>query len=72
MTQEEIKTGVNAQFSIETEQLAFPVRSEMGEEDGFAVYSNPDTEVWEKLRNSRTRTKLWENLPAELAYNKPY
>lgn len=34
--------------------------------------ADPDTEVLEKLRNSRTRTKLWENLLAELAYNKPY
>ena len=28
------KEGVNAQFSVETEQLAYAVRPEMGEEDG--------------------------------------
>ena len=64
------KIGVNAQFSIETEQLAFPIRSEMGEIDSFVVYPNPDIEVLEKLKKSKTRTKLWENLPTELAYNK--
>ena len=64
------KTGVNAQFSIETEQLAFTVRSKMGEEDSFIVYSSPDIKILEKLRNSKTRTKLWNNLPTELEYSK--
>lgn len=64
------KTGVNAQFSIETEQLAFPIRLEMGEVDSFVVYPNPDIKVLEKLRKSKTRTELWENLPTELEYNK--
>lgn len=65
------KTGVHAQFSIETEQLAFPVRSELGEVDCPIVYPNPDRAVLEKLKKSKTRTALWENLPTELAYNKP-
>ncbi|MGX8832595.1 transglutaminase-like domain-containing protein [Amedibacillus sp. YH-ame6] len=64
------KPGVNAQFSIETEQLAFPIRSEMGEVDCFVVYPNPDIEVLEKLRKSKTRAELWENLPTVLEYNK--
>lgn len=64
------KTGVDAQFSIETEQLAFPVRPEMGEVDCFVVYPNPDIEVLEKLKKSKTRTELWENLPTKLEYNK--
>lgn len=64
------KEGVNAQFSAETEQLAFPVRPEMGEEDGFIVYPDPDTEVVEKLRKYKTRTELWSDLPVELAYNR--
>lgn len=29
---------MNAQFSVETEQLSFAVRPEMGEEDDFIVY----------------------------------
>lgn len=62
------KTGVNAQFSIETEQLAFPIRPEMGEEDDFVVYPEPDVKVLEKLRGNKTRTELWDNLPTELGY----
>lgn len=64
------KAGVNAQFSVETEQLAFPVRPKMGEEDSFIVYPDPDIKVLEKLRKNKTRTELWENLPTELAYAK--
>lgn len=64
------KTGVNAQFSIEREQLAFPVRPEMGEEDDFTVYPDPDKKILEKLRRNKTRTELWNDLPTELEYNK--
>lgn len=62
------KTGVNAQFSIETEQLAFPIRPETGEEDDFVVYPEPDVKVLEKIRGNKTRTELWDNLPTELGY----
>ena len=64
------RTGVNAQFSVETEQLAFTVRPKMGEEDSFIVYPSPDIKILENLRKSKTRTKLWNNLPTELAYRK--
>lgn len=60
------KTGVNAQFSLETERLAFTVRPELGEEDGFVIYPSPDVKVVERLRNAKTRTELWGNLPEEL------
>lgn len=63
------KEGVNAQFSIETEQLAFPIRPEMGEEDILVVYPEPDIKILEKLKGNKTRTELWDNLPTELAYN---
>lgn len=63
------KEGVNAQFSLETEQLAFPIRSEMGEEDIMIVYPEPDIKILEKLKGNKTRTELWDNLPTELAYN---
>ena len=63
------KDGVNAQFSIENEQLAFPIRPEMGEVDSFVVYPKPDVKVLEKLRECKTRTELWDNLPTELGYN---
>ena len=64
------KTGVNAQFSIETEQLAFKVRSEKGEVDNFIIYPDPDKKILERLRQSKTRTELWSNLPTELEYNR--
>lgn len=63
------KEGVNAQFSLEKEQLAFPVRAEKGEEDGFVIYPNPDAKVLEKFKSYKTRTQLWDDLPIELGYN---
>ncbi len=62
------KAGVDAQFSVEKEQLAYAVRPEMGEEDGFVVYPDPDSRVIEILKKCRTRTELWKDLPTELAY----
>lgn len=63
------KEGVNAQFSVDEEQLAFPVRPEKGEADGFIIYPAPDVKILEKLRNNKTRTELLDDLPTELAYN---
>ena len=64
------KIGVNAQFSLEKEQLAFPIRPELGERDIFFVYPEPDKKVLEKLRVNKTRTELWTNLPTELDFDK--
>lgn len=64
------KHGVNAQFSTETEQLAFPIREEKGEQDSFIVYPKPDKNVVNILKTCKTRTKLWDKLPTELDYNK--
>ena len=44
------KDGVNAQFSLEREQLAFPIRPEKGEIDGFVIYPTPDKEIVERLK----------------------
>lgn len=63
------KEGVNAQFSLEKEQLAFPIRAEKGEEDGFVIYPDPDIKILEKFKNNKTRTELWDDLPTELDYN---
>ena len=62
------KEGVNAQFSLEREQLAFPIRAEKGEEDGFVIYPDPDIKILEKFENNKTRTELWDDLPTELGY----
>lgn len=64
------KNGVNAQFSVETEHLAYPIRTKMGEEDNLMVYPAPDIKIVEKLRKIKTRTELWDNLPNELEYDR--
>ncbi len=63
------KNGVNAQFSIDNEQLAFPIRPEKGEEDNFTVYPNPAAKILDKLKEYKTRAELWYDLPTELEYN---
>lgn len=63
------RADVNAQFSVETERLAFAVRPEMGEEDSFIIYPDPDKKILEKFGKYRTRTELWNDLPTELAYS---
>lgn len=63
------KEGVNAQFSIEEERLAFPIRPELGEVDDYTVYPNPDEKILERLQKYETRPQLWEDLPTELAYH---
>lgn len=61
------KGGINAQFSIDEEKLAYLVCTEKGEEDGLVIYYTPDKKILEKLRNNKTRTELWNNLPNELS-----
>ena len=63
------KEGVNAQFSIEEERLAFSIRPELGEVDDYTVYPNPDKKVLKRLQKYETRTQLWEDLPTELAFH---
>lgn len=65
------KTGVNAQFSAEKEQLAFPVRSEKGEKDFSEVFAEPDTNVTGCLLRHKSRAALWNDLPAELSIESP-
>ena len=62
------KEGVNAQFSLEREQLAFPIRVEKGEKDRFVIYPDQDIKILEKFKNNKTRTELWDDLPTELGY----
>ena len=61
------KTGVNAQFSLEKEQLAFPVRACMGEEDIPIIFAYPDTNIVNALEKYKQLNLLWDNLPAVLA-----
>lgn len=66
------KPGVNAQFSTEEEQLAFEIRPEKGEEDGFVIYPDPDRLVVQTMKEAKTRSELWDNLPMELEYDFKY
>ena len=58
--------GVNAQFSTNKELLAFPVRPELGEEDGLIIYAEPAHNVVEALNKSKTIYDLIRNLPGEV------
>jgi transglutaminase-like putative cysteine protease len=60
------KEGVNAQFSLGKEMLAFPVRSELGEVDGEEVYDEPSMNVIIALEKSSTAKELENNLPVEI------
>ena len=62
------KSGVDAQFSIDSEQLAFSVRPEKGEQDSYVIYANPDLEVVKALQNNDSRETLWDDLPMKLEY----
>ena len=57
------RSDVDAQFSIDEEKLAFPVRVDKGEEDDLTVYPDPKAFVIKSMRESKTRTELWINLP---------
>jgi transglutaminase-like putative cysteine protease len=60
------KEGVNAQFSLEKEILAFPIRNELGEVDIKMIYSDPNVNVVLALEKSKTLEELEKNLPTEL------
>lgn len=60
------KPGVDAQFSIEEEQLAFPIREELSETDGFVIYAIPNKKTIEALETSKTVSDLMQNLPSQL------
>ena len=62
------KVGVDAQFSIGKERLAFPIRPEKGEEDILTVFPNPDKLILRSMKSAKSRKELWSNLPSELEY----
>lgn len=61
------KPGVDARFSIDTEQLAFVVRTEKGERDIPMIYTDPDANVISALTLAKSFEELWSNLPSKLA-----
>ena len=61
------KPGVDAQFSTDTEHLAFPVRPEMGECDYWVNYALPHPKIAATLTaHTDCRAMYAHHLPAEL------
>lgn len=61
------KAGIDSQFSLGEEKLAYPVRSERGEEDIPIIFHSPDSNVLEALTKQTTLDLLWGNLPTALS-----
>ncbi|MFA5879103.1 MAG: transglutaminase family protein [Candidatus Margulisiibacteriota bacterium] len=60
------KPGVNAEFNLEKEQLAFDVRTNLGEEDYLIIYHEPLPAVVNCLSIYKTTEELFVNLPREI------
>lgn len=56
--------GIDAQFSLDCEQLAYPIRLDLGEKDLLEVFAKPIPTVVEALQKNRSRSELWQNLPS--------
>lgn len=61
------KPGVNSQFSIEREQLAYPIRSELGEVDYPYVFVDPLPDVLAAMRDSKDNRELFSKRPPSIA-----
>ncbi len=55
---------INAQFSLEHEQLAFKIHPQFDEEDGLVIYSKTPVSVAHALSSSETAQQLEDNLPS--------
>lgn len=53
------KPGVDAQFCIDEEKIAWPVNKELGEKDNPIIFKEPNKTVVEILRKSSNRKELW-------------
>lgn len=60
------KPGVNAEFSLDREALAFPVRENWGEIDYQTIYTQPNKKVVSALKTSNTLEELLSHLPTDL------
>ena len=61
------KEGVDAQFSIEEEKLAFPVRPGLGETDLPFIFPRPDLGVISVLKKYDNVQDAMANLPTKIA-----
>ena len=55
------KEGVDAQFDLEQEKLAFPVRSDLGEADYGIVYANPSEKLMQVLEENTDALYMYLN-----------
>lgn len=60
------KPGVDAQFRLDREQLAWPVRPEFNELDYPVLYAEPHPVVLHCLQQAADRSQLWRTLPTDL------
>lgn len=60
------KPGVNAEFSVEEEKLAYIVNEDIGEFDNHIVYSKPNYNVINSLEKYKMFAELKENLPSKI------
>lgn len=60
------KPGVNAEFSIDEERLAFPVHPGLGELDIPVIFADPDPSVLHALQNHDCLVDLMDHLPQTL------
>jgi len=58
--------GVNAQFGIDKEQLAFAMDPAADEFIYEAIFAAPVTSVVDTLKRHATRSELWQDLPQSL------
>ncbi|HWI55112.1 MAG TPA: transglutaminase-like domain-containing protein [Desulfobacteria bacterium] len=58
------KQGVNAEFSVYDERLAFCVRKELGEAEDPTIFSVPNPNIIRALRESKLVSELINNLPS--------
>ena len=65
------KEGVNAQFSIDEEKLAFPVREKYDEKDYPVIYTKPNDGTITALKQNSDSRALFNNLPTQLAAGCP-
>jgi transglutaminase-like putative cysteine protease len=60
------KPGVQAEFDVAQERLAFPIRPELHESEYAVVYAQPNAKVIAALSNNLTLSALIQQLPDQL------
>lgn len=60
------KPGINSQFNLKEEQLAYPIRKEWGEIDYPYIFTEPLKSVTDAMLQSKTSQELFYNRPEGL------